>query len=123
LPGAIERFIVPVLITWSSVETLLPDIRYALRTLRKSLGFALVAVLTLALGIGVSTAVFSVIENILMEPFHYPDAQRYMSILIHDTEQDEQDATNLLAPMPYPKILIFVISNPSFDGPSSPREA
>ena len=72
------------------METLLPDIRYALRTLRKSRGFALVAVLTLALGVGASTAIFSVIENILMEPFPYPDAQRYMSILIHDTEQDEQ---------------------------------
>jgi len=73
------------------METLLQDIRYALRTLRKSRGLALVAMLTLALGIGASTAIFSVIENILMEPLPYPDAQRYMSILIHDTEQDEQE--------------------------------
>jgi putative ABC transport system permease protein len=73
------------------METLAQDIRYALRTLRKSPGFALVAILTLALGIGASTAIFSVIENILMEPFPYPDAQRYMSIMIHDTEQSEQD--------------------------------
>ncbi len=73
------------------METLAQDIRYALRTLRKSPGFALVAILTLALGIGASTAIFSVIENILMEPFPYPDAQRYMSVLIHDTESGEQD--------------------------------
>jgi hypothetical protein len=103
------------------METLLQDIRHPLRTLRKSLGFALVAILTLALGIGASTAIFSVIENILMEPFPYPDGQRYMPILIHDTEQDDQDATNLLAPMPYPKILIVVISNPSFDGTLAAR--
>lgn len=73
------------------METLAQDIRYALRTLRKSPGFALVAILTLALGIGASTAIFSVIENILMEPFPYPDAQRYNSVLIHDTESGEQD--------------------------------
>src|ERR1700734_1253629 len=73
------------------METLAQDIRYALRTLRKSPGFALVAILTLALGIGPSTAIFSVIENILMEPFPYPDAQRYMSIMIHNTEENEQE--------------------------------
>src|SRR6202161_1424793 len=73
------------------METLAQDIRYALRTLRKSPGFALVAILTLALGIGASTAIFSVIENILMEPFPYPDAQRYMSIMIHNTEENEQE--------------------------------
>jgi predicted permease len=73
------------------METLAQDIRYTLRTLRKSPGFALVAILTLALGIGASTAIFSVIENILMEPFPYPDAQRYMSVLIHNTEENEQE--------------------------------
>jgi len=49
----------------------------------------LIAVLTLALGIGASTAIFSVIDNILMEPFPYPDAQRYFSVQIHDTERSE----------------------------------
>lgn len=73
------------------METLAQDIRYALRTLGKSPGFALVAILTLALGIGASTAIFSVLENILMEPFPYPDAQRYMSVLIHNTEENEQE--------------------------------
>jgi putative ABC transport system permease protein len=73
------------------METLAQDIRYALRTLRKSPGFALVAILTLALGIGASTAIFSVIENILMEPFPYPDAQRYMSVLIHNTEENAEE--------------------------------
>ena len=69
--------------------TLGQDIRYALRNLRKAPGFALVAVVTLALGIGASTAIFSVIDNILMEPFPYPDAQRYYSAFIHDTDRSE----------------------------------
>jgi putative ABC transport system permease protein len=71
------------------METLRQDIRYALRNLRKTPGFAIVAVLTLALGIGASTAIFSVMENILMEPFPYPDAQRFYSVQIHDTERNE----------------------------------
>jgi putative ABC transport system permease protein len=69
--------------------TLWLDIRYAIRNLGKTPGFTAVAILTLALGIGASTAIFSVLENILMEPFPYPDAQRYMSIQIHDTERNE----------------------------------
>src|SRR3989440_2715412 len=71
------------------METLGQDVRYALRNLRKTPGFALIAVLTLALGIGASTAIFSVIDNILMEPFPYPDAQRYFSVQIHDSERSE----------------------------------
>ena len=69
--------------------TLGKDIRYALRNLRKSPGFAVVAMLTLALGIGASTAIFSVLDNVLMEPFPYPDASRFMSLQIHDTEQSQ----------------------------------
>ena len=71
------------------METLGQDVRYALRNLRKTPGFAVIAVLTLALGIGASTAIFSVIDNILMEPFPYPDAQRYFSVQIHDSERSE----------------------------------
>src|SRR6266852_2832140 len=71
------------------VGTLWQDVRYDLRNLLKTPGFAIVAILTLALGIGASTAIFSVMENILMEPFPYPDAQRYYSIQIHDTERNE----------------------------------
>jgi predicted permease len=72
---------------WGRGGTLWSDVRHAGRSLAKSPGFAAAAVVTLALGIGASTALFSVLENVLMEPFPYADAHRLMSVMIHDTEQ------------------------------------
>jgi MacB-like periplasmic core domain len=75
------------LLTW--LENLMQDIRYALRTLWKRKGFTAVAMLTLALGIGASTAIFSIIENVLLAPFPYKDAGRLMYMTIHDTQGNE----------------------------------
>ncbi|HXP22732.1 MAG TPA: ABC transporter permease [Candidatus Sulfotelmatobacter sp.] len=88
------------------------EIRYALRNLGKSPGFAIVAVVTLALGIGASTAIFSVVDNILMEPFPYPDAQRFMSIRIHDTEKNQPGGR---ARFPGPEYLEYAEQNHVFD--------
>ncbi|MGC1614432.1 MAG: ABC transporter permease [Candidatus Acidiferrum sp.] len=88
------------------------DLRYAGRNLRKSPGFAIVAMVTLALGIGASTAIFSVIENVLMEPFPYPDAQHFVNVQIHDTDQNNPGGRGGYSG---PEYLDYVAQNHVFD--------
>ncbi len=66
------------------MNSLLSDLRYAAREVRKRPGFTLTAVLSLALGIGATSAVFSVIYAVLLDPFPYPDAGRMMEIRLKD---------------------------------------
>jgi len=68
---------------------LIQDVKFALRTLARSPLFAIAAILTIALGIGADTAIFSVVDHVLLRPLPFPQSERLLAVrLPHPTEHD-----------------------------------
>jgi predicted permease len=68
---------------WPRLESVLADVKFAFRRLRKSPGFAVTVLLTLAIGIGANTAVFSVVSCVLLKPLPYPDGDQLVSLSLN----------------------------------------
>ncbi len=70
------------------MDTLWQDLRYGVRMLRRNPGFAAVAILTLAIGIGANIVIFSVVNGILLKPLPFPDSQRVVTIWETDANRN-----------------------------------
>jgi hypothetical protein len=97
---------------WRVLDNLAREFRHALRTLRRSPGFALVALITLALGLGLNLAVFTALERIVLRPIDYPGVDRLMDV--HLTLTEEGRGTVSMA-WSYPKFQELLAWNRSFN--------
>src|ERR1035437_1384381 len=97
---------------WRALDELARDLRLALRTLRRGPGFAAVAVITLALGIGLNMAVFALVYKVVLRPVAYRDVGRLMDVHLIVTEQRRGTIPMTWS---YPKFQELLQWNRSFD--------
>jgi hypothetical protein len=102
-----RRIIIPLLV----FESILADIRYAVRWLRKSPGFTLVAVASLAIGIGFNTALFALVDALLFKPLPVTAPDRLVDIFTNDSTGSVAFSTSS-----YPDYLDLKAQNEVFDG-------
>ena len=94
---------------WRKLETFMQDLRYAQRTLRQNKGFTITAVLSLALGIGTNTAIFSLIDAVLLRMLPVPDPQELVEVMVNE-------AGHHIDSFSYPAIEALAQQTKSFDG-------
>src|SRR6202789_1137581 len=97
----------------ASMETLFHDLRLTFRQLRKSPGFTLTAVLMLTFGIGATTAIFSIVDGVMLRPLPFPQADRLVTLgdQVSSTNWGQQDA----GPITGPEVVIYPRDTRSFE--------
>src|SRR5215468_10426888 len=98
------------------MESLFQNVRYALRNLRKRPGFSLIVVFTLALGIGANTAIFSVVDAVLLTPLPYSDPDKLVAVW---AKNDKQNVTD--GPVSYLNVVDLKQDNHIFEQLSAVR--
>src|SRR5262245_59199473 len=98
------------------MESLFQNVRYALRNLRKRPGFSLIVVFTLALGIGANTAIFTVVDAVLLAPLPYADPDKLVVVW---AKNEKQNLTQ--QPVSYPNIVDLKQANDVFENLSVVR--
>lgn len=82
---------------WNSVELLLRDFAYGVRALRRTPGFAIVAILVMALGIGANIALFTIVRGVILRPLPFKDPDRLLMLYESGKHDDETDGHNLVS--------------------------
>ena len=100
------------------MRTLLQDFRFALRQFKKSPGFALTTIMTIALGIGGTTAIFSLVNTVLLRPLPFPDPDRIMSVASRN-DRNPGIRGSAGAPLSYPDFFDWRSQNKSFSALAS----
>jgi len=100
---------------WAPIERFLQDVRYALRRLRRSPGFAIIVVLILAIGIGATSAIFSLVNAVLLRPLPFPESDR----LVWVSQQDHSLPGIAPEALSYPDYFDWRARNHALEGLAS----
>src|ERR1700723_598246 len=83
--------------SWNWLESLARDLRYSLRTLRRTPGFSIIAIVVMALGIGANVALFTVVRSVLLKPLPYHDPDRLAMLYEEGLQMDDAAGPNVVS--------------------------